>query len=216
MPRSDTWRETVASCGRACRENRLRRQGVRLHDLGADQATRAARATHILGGNRLSDLTPPEDFEKAVLVARDRLLGATVKECATQHGLKESEIRTWEKRAWWGAAQDRARKDWFSGLAGKSLQSLEKHVEKDGKLALQIAERLVPELAPAPQAVEVRSLLARLDVDKLPDWAIDRLANGESPVGVLMGMNEDERKAAGLIGPPVREADYEVEPGDAD
>lgn len=145
-------------------------------------------------------------------MARDRLLGATVKECATQHGIKEATIKGYEKKAWWGLAQDRARKEWFSGLTGKSLQSLEKHVEKDGKLALQIAERLVPELAPAPQALEIRGLLARLDVDKLPDWAIDRLANGESPVGVLMGMNEDERKAAGLSGPPVQEAEYEIEP----
>lgn len=145
-------------------------------------------------------------------MARDRLLGATVKECAQGHGLKESTIKGWEKKAWYGLAQERARKEWFSGLTGKSLQSLEKHVEKDGKLALQIAERLVPELAPAPQALEIRGLLARLDVDKLPDWAIDRLADGESPVGVLMGLSQEERKAAGLLSPPAQEADYEVEP----
>lgn len=146
------------------------------------------------------------------MVARDRLLGATIKEAAKAHGLSESTIRGWEKRAWFGAAQDRARKEWFSGLTGKSLQSLEAHVEKDGKLALQVAERLVPELAPAPQALEIRGLLARLDVDKLPDWAIDRLADGESPVGVLMGLSQEERKAAGLLSPPAQDADYEIEP----
>ncbi len=159
----------------------------------------------------MSDFTPPDDFDAAVKVARDRLLGATVKEAAKEHGIAESMVRSWEKRAWFGLAQETARKEWFGGLTGKSLKSIEAHVEKDGKLALQVAERLVPELAPAPQAMEIRGLLARLDVDKLPDWAIDRLANNESPIGVLLGLTQHEREAAGLIG-PVQDADYEVEP----
>ncbi len=132
-------------------------------------------------------------------------------EAAKEHGISVNAIRTWQKREWWGLAQEQARKEWFGGLTGKSLKSIEAHVEKDGKLALQVAERLVPELAPAPQAMEIRGLLARLDVDKLPDWAIDRLANNESPIGVLLGLTQQEREAAGLIG-PVRDADYEVEP----
>ena len=46
------------------------------------------------------------------------------------------------------------------------------------------------------QEVEFKGSLANLDVSRLPDWAVERLAAGESPISVLASATPELRAEA--------------------
>ena len=46
------------------------------------------------------------------------------------------------------------------------------------------------------QEVEFKGSLANLDVARLPDWAVERLARGEHPLSVLMSATPELRAEA--------------------
>lgn len=140
-----------------------------------------------------------KNWTKIVTVAAHRILGASREAAAAACQVSPQAVVRWEKSPWWGLAQQEAREQWLQTLAGKARRGLENHVQSDGHLALKVLERVDPALAPPTQHVELKALLLKIDVSKLPDWAIDCLADGESPVSVVMRMTEPERKAAGLL-----------------
>lgn len=140
-----------------------------------------------------------KNWTKIVTVAAHRILGASREAAATACGVSLPAIKRWEASPWWGLAQQEAREQYMDSLAGKARKGLIDHVLKDGRLALSVLERLEPALAPPTQHVELKALLLKIDVGKLPDWAIDCLADGESPVSVVMRMTEPERQVAGLL-----------------
>ena len=96
--------------------------------------------------------------EKMVSVAYLRLLGSTQEEAATAAGVGERSVWRWEnERADWPAVVEEARTRWLSGLAGVARETLLKAVRdaNNGKLALDVIERLDPALLPARMRHEV-------------------------------------------------------------
>lgn len=140
-----------------------------------------------------------KNWPKIVAVAAHRIMSASREEAAKAVGVSAQVIKRWEASDWWGLAQQEARALWLDSLAGKARKGLNDHVQKDGRLALAVLERIEPALAPPTQHVELKAMLLKIDVSKLPDWAIDCLADGESPVSVVMRMTEPEREMAGLV-----------------
>ena len=94
----------------------------------------------------------------------------------------------------WGLAPTvwrEAAERWLAGAIGKARRALLDALdEPDGLLALKVLERVVPELAPASQRMEVRGLLAKIDLNTMSNEVIDRIANGENPVVVIASAAE--------------------------
>ena len=96
--------------------------------------------------------------EKMVSVAYLRLLGATQEEAATAAGVGERTVWRWEnERADWPDVVQDARDRWLSGLAGIARDTLLKAIrdKSNGKLALDVIERLDPALLPARMRHEI-------------------------------------------------------------
>jgi hypothetical protein len=69
---------------------------------------------------------------------------------------------------------------------GKARRALLRALEDaDGALALRVLERVVPELAPASQRVEVGGALAKLNFDAMTDEQLSRISKGEHLYVVL-------------------------------
>lgn len=128
----------------------------------------------------------PRDRETAVSCAYLRLTGSSQAEAAKAAGVDPRTLGRWESCSWWPAIQREAGERWLAGAAAKARRSLLAALEEpDGRLALSVLERLVPELAPARQRVELKGSLKRIELRRMPNEAIDRIANGEHPLAVL-------------------------------
>ena len=126
----------------------------------------------------------PHDWDKAVLAAYFRLTGSTIAETARHAGVGERSITAWESCSWWPKACAQATEDkWLSHLLSRSLRTIFRDVKEDSKLALQVAERLMPKLAPPKVRQEVTNL--DIDPEDLTEEELVRIASGESPVKVL-------------------------------
>jgi transcriptional regulator with XRE-family HTH domain len=97
-------------------------------------------------------------FEKMVSVAYMRLHGYSQSDAADAAGVSERTVRTWEnERAEWPDAVQAARDRWLSGLAGQARSTLKAALKdaQNGKLALDVIERLDPALLPARMRHEI-------------------------------------------------------------
>ena len=128
----------------------------------------------------------PRDRDKALSVAYLRTLGASQEEAARATGVDARTVGRWESCSWWPEVLTEAAERWLAGAIGKARKALLDALdEPDGLLALKVLERVVPELAPASQRMELRGALARLDIDLLPNHLVARIAAGEHPEAVL-------------------------------
>lgn len=124
----------------------------------------------------------PQDWDKVLSAAYLRLTGETQEAVATAIGCARQTISVWEGSPFWPNAVHEATERWLSGLREKAMKGLETGVGKDGKLALDVLERLMPELSPATQRFELTNLsaaLARLpmkDLRRLEDMSDEELA----------------------------------------
>lgn len=135
----------------------------------------------------------PRDRETALSTAYLRLLGHTQQEAAKAAGLDPRTVQRWEHSSWWPGVKREAADRWLSGLAGRARKALLEALERpDGPLALKVLERIVPELAPPSQRVELRGALANLDMSKLAPAQVARIPAGEHPLQVLASAVEPE------------------------
>ena len=110
--------------------------------------------------------------EKMVSAAYLRLLGHTQEEVATSVGVSPRTVWTWEnERADWPEMVEEARTRWLSGLAGTARDTLHKAIRdaNNGKLALDVIERLDPALLPARMRHEIVGDLPVVRFEMLTD-----------------------------------------------
>ena len=96
--------------------------------------------------------------EKMVSAAYLRLFDNSQKDTADAVGVSERTIWAWEnERADWPDIVQEARARWLRGLAGIARKTLKKALAdaQNGKLALDVIERLDPKLLPARMRHEV-------------------------------------------------------------
>ena len=84
-------------------------------------------------------------------------VGSTQEEAANAVGCCDKTIRNWMAREDWADAERDAHKRWLTGLASTARFTLGKALEdkSNGKLALDVIERLDPALLPARMRHEV-------------------------------------------------------------
>ena len=102
----------------------------------------------------------PQDWDKAVSVAYLRLRNDSQKDAAKAAGIGQRTVRRWENSEWWPKACFEASSRWLHGLLYVSQQTLYaaisgKSTKGDANLALKVAERRIPELAPPKIAHEL-------------------------------------------------------------
>ena len=99
----------------------------------------------------------PRYWEKRVLVAYLRMLGATQREAGQAVSRHERRIREWEADDTWPLAREEARTRWLRELTDAARATLLRTIQDgtQGFLALQVLERLDPSLAPAKHQVDV-------------------------------------------------------------
>jgi hypothetical protein len=128
----------------------------------------------------------PRSRETAISVAYLRTTGSTQEEAANAAGVDRRTVQRWEHSSWWPDVQREATDRWLAGAVGKARRALLRALEDaDGALALRVLERVVPELAPARQRVEVGGSVAKLNFDAMTDEQLSRIARGEHPYAVL-------------------------------
>ena len=123
----------------------------------------------------------PRDPDKAVSAALLRLLGASQADAAGAAGVGERTLRQWETCSWWPEILAEASRRWLDGLAAKARKGLEGAVQVDGRLALNVLERLEPALAPP----KVRAAIEHFNMEDLSDAQLSRIAAGEDPARVI-------------------------------
>ena len=125
----------------------------------------------------------PRHRDLALGVAHLRQLGYSQSEAAKATGVTTRTVGRWEECSWWPDVQREAAERWLEGLTAKARRGLEGAVLEDGRLALQVLERIEPALAPPH-----RRAAARYDIDfnLLSDDELDRVAAGEDLVRILM------------------------------
>ena len=95
----------------------------------------------------------PRHWEKRVLYAYLRMLGATQKDAGSAVGRAKRTVQEWEEdRVTFAQARDAARQRWLVELGDAARVTLLATIRGGhGVLALQVLERLDPALAPAKQ-----------------------------------------------------------------
>lgn|SRR5690606_4679649 len=92
---------------------------------------------------------PHAHWDKVVLAAYLRILGATQVEAAISVGRSERTIQLWEAdKELWEAAREEARKRWLRDVIDASRRSVLKAAGRNADLGFRILERIDPELAP--------------------------------------------------------------------
>ena len=102
----------------------------------------------------------PRDWDKAISVAYLRLRNESQLDAAKSAGIGERTVRRWENSLWWPQACVEAGSRWLQGLLFVSQQTLFAAIagddaKGDANLALKVAERRIPALAPSKIAHEL-------------------------------------------------------------
>ena len=100
----------------------------------------------------------PRHWEKRVAAAYFRMLGYTQAATGTTVGRSERTIQDWEAdKPTWALAREEARQRWLGNVTDAARVTLLTTLKdaNQGFLALQVLERLDPDLAPAKQQVDV-------------------------------------------------------------
>ncbi len=132
---------------------------------------------------RKDPMRSPKNRDKCLSVALLRLVGASQVEAANAAGVDPRTVGRWERCSWWSGVQAEASSRWLAGLTAKARAGLEKAVADDGRLALSVLERLVPDLAP-PSA---RLTVGTLDYSEMTNDELSQIAQGMDPALVLAG-----------------------------
>jgi hypothetical protein len=90
----------------------------------------------------------PQDWDKVLSAAFFRLQGMSQEAVANAVGCVRQTIVVWEASDFWVTALTEATDRWLDGLRGKAMAGVEAGVLKDGRLALDVLGRVMPELAP--------------------------------------------------------------------
>lgn len=100
-------------------------------------------------------VTKPQDWDKAVFAAYLILIGESQARAAKIAGVGQRTVERWVVSDFWPDACEEAAKDrWLKHLAHRARVSVMKNLDDDGHLALKVAERLDPHLAPPSQRLE--------------------------------------------------------------
>ena len=127
----------------------------------------------------------PRDRERALSAGYLRLLGHTQAEAANAAGVDARTLGRWESCSWWRGIQSEAADRWLAGAVGMARRALLRALEApDGRLALQVLERIVPELRPL-ERVGYSGGIAKLNFDAMTDEQLARIRSGEHPYAVL-------------------------------
>lgn len=107
-----------------------------------------SKRTKLVPTGDASAVVKPQDWDKAISAAYFRALGASQKVAAEAAGVGERTLRAWESSSWWPEAKREAVARWHVKLTAASRRGLLKAVRAgDGKLALDVLERVDPGLA---------------------------------------------------------------------
>jgi hypothetical protein len=111
----------------------------------------------------------PKQWEKWVLYAYLRMLGATQKDAASAVGRKKRTCQVWEEhRALYAQARDEARQRWLGDVVDTARATLLKSLRDGaGELALKVLERIDPALAPPAQRLKHEG---QVDLVAHPAW----------------------------------------------
>jgi len=127
----------------------------------------------------------PRDRETALSVAYLRTLGSTQEEAALAAGVDRRTVQRWEGSSWWPGVMQAACDRWLKGVVGLARHALMRALdEPDGRLALQILERVIPQLAPTERVANTGAI-AKLDFASMTDEQLSRIKGGENPYVVL-------------------------------
>lgn len=133
----------------------------------------------------------PKSRDKALSAAYLRTLGHSQEDAANAAGVNRRTLQRWEHSSWWPGIEREAADQWLSGAVGQARRALLLALAKpDGPLALRILERVVPELAPPSQRIEVSGGLRRLDSGRMTDEQLAAIAGGQHPYEVLAPKRE--------------------------
>lgn len=92
---------------------------------------------------------PHAHWDKVVLAAYLRTLGATQVEAATSVGRSERTIQLWEAdEELWEKAREEARKRWLRDVVDAARRSVLKAAGRNADLGFRILERVDPEFGP--------------------------------------------------------------------
>jgi hypothetical protein len=99
----------------------------------------------------------PRQWEKWVLYAYLRMLGATQKEAGSAVGRKKRTVAEWEMaKPLFAQAREEARQRWMKELTDAARQTLLATIRAGhGELSLKVLERVDADLAPATQRHKV-------------------------------------------------------------
>ena len=131
----------------------------------------------------------PKNWHKAVQAAGYRVAGATEEEAAKRAQVSVRTLQRWRKCSWWESAINEAMGEYLTGLRERVMGTVMTKTADDPRLALSIAERMIPELAPPKLIFERRS-------------RIDRVLESMSPEELrrVLEMTDEELEEAGLLG----------------
>jgi len=121
----------------------------------------------------------PQQWERLVLYAYLRMMGATQKDAGSAVGRAKRTVQVWEEdKALYGQARTEARERWLGELTDAARVTLLKTIrEGHGVLALQVLERLDPALAPAKQASEQPQTTVFVHIEQARERVTDRLTH---------------------------------------
>ena len=105
----------------------------------------------------LDETTQPRDFEKWILAAYLRFLGEPLERVARVVQRTRKTIYSWrQQEAWWNEAKRIAEDRWLDEVRDQARAAVYQQVlAGDGKMGLDLLERLDPRLAPAKQRHDV-------------------------------------------------------------
>lgn len=129
---------------------------------------------------------PPKNWDKPVAAAYFRALGASQKVAARAAGVGERTLRDWESCSWWPEVQREALARWHVNIGAEARRSLLRAVKDDGKLALDVLERLDPRLAkkelPVSRVQEMLTDTIRAIREELDEPAAERVLARIRPI----------------------------------
>lgn len=119
--------------------------------------------------------TRPKDWDKWVSAAYLRILGATQEESARGVGRARRTIQLWEAdKENWAAARAEAEDRWLANLKHASMKTILENVSAgNAVIGMQVAERLIPALAPPKHKVEHSG---HIDLSNLTDDELRAIA----------------------------------------
>lgn len=148
------------------------------HDAGGEDpgAVRSAQGPETVA--------KPRDWDKVLAVAYLRTLETSQEASAVAVGVGRRTVQRWEQSDWWPEAVAQSADNWLGTLKLTALASVQRGCAEDPAVALRVAERIIPELAPPAQR-NINSDLDDLPWEIFNEAELERLENQEDPAAVV-------------------------------